>query len=80
MKKKVASVTTRFNEYNVCVWHFYTDLEETNEVGHMFRTFHPTIPFEVFRTDKGHVVDSKRVSDTKEATEWFNCDKEVVCQ
>lgn len=48
----------------------YTEIRENGAlVATLFKTFHPTIPFEVFM--KNGVSNAKRVSTIKEATDFI---------
>jgi hypothetical protein len=71
--RQVCSVTTRVNEHNVLAYHFYTDLEETNEIGNMYITSACiTHRYEVFRIEGSISKASKRVNSVEEATAWLN--------
>lgn len=56
---------TEINEHGVWIMYFERD---GVEVGHMFRTYHPTIPYEVFPSD---MSGSHRVHTEDEAEEWL---------
>lgn len=60
------------NEFGVWIMHFISD---EVEIGVMFRTYHPTISFEVYRAEhlrKAGEWNSRRVHSKEEAIKWLN--------